>query len=255
MPVALYPSLEDKTVIITGGASGIGAALVESFVLQGAKVAFLDLNHQAGAMLADRLSELGKHAPAAFQCDLTDLDALQACLDEAIDALGSAVDVLVNNAANDDRHEVGQITPEYWDNRMAVNLRHQFFCIQAVLPGMKAKGYGSVINLGSISWHLGLENMPLYITAKAGISGMTRALARDLGSDGIRVNCIVPGAVKTERQMQLWTTPESEREILDQQCLNERIEPHHVAAMALFLAAEDSAMCTGHEYFVDAGWK
>lgn len=252
---AIYPSLEDKAVVITGGASGIGQALVENFVAQGARVVFLDLNEDAGVALAGRLRGTGRYEPISRQCDLTDLDSVKASFDFAADELGGEVDILINNAANDDRHHIEDVTPEYWDNRINVNLRHQFFCAQAVVPGMKKRGGGSIINLGSISWHLGLPDMPIYITAKAGIAGMTRALARDLGVHGIRVNCLVPGAVKTERQMKLWTTPEIERQILADQCLKSRVEPHHVAAMALFLGADESLMCTGQEFFVDAGWR
>jgi NAD(P)-dependent dehydrogenase (short-subunit alcohol dehydrogenase family) len=165
------------------------------------------------------------------------------------------VQVLVNNAANDDRHQIEDVTPQYWDDRIAVNLRHLFFCTQAVVPAMRAAKTGVIINLGSISWHLGLPSIPLYQTAKAGIEGMTRALARDLGEDNIRVTCVVPGGVRTPRQMALWHTPDEEQRILAQQCLKARVEPHDVAALILFLASDDARMCTAHEYFVDAGWR
>jgi len=186
-------------------------------------------------------------------CDLRDLDATAATMAELSGLLGG-VDVLLNNAANDDRHTIDDVTPAYWDDRMATNLRHQFFVAQAVIPGMKAQGHGVILNFGSISWHLGLPDLVLYQTAKAAIEGMTRAMARDLGADNIRVNTIVPGNVDTPRQKQ-WYTPEGEAEILAAQCLKARIQPADVAALCLFLASEDGAMCTGHDYFVDAGWR
>jgi D-xylose 1-dehydrogenase len=245
---AIYPSLADKRVLITGGASGIGAALVERFAQQGAKIAFLDVNDAAGEALAARLPGTTYH-----HCDLRDLDRLKACMAKVNEDLGS-IDVLLNNAANDDRHSVMDVTPEYWDDRMATNLRHLFFTAQAVVPAMRAAGGGTIINFGSISWHLGLADLVLYQTAKAAIEGMTRGLARDLGRDNIRVTTIVPGNVQTPRQQQ-WYTPEGEAEIVASQCLSERIQPVDVAALALFLASDDARMCTGHEYFVDAGWR
>jgi NAD(P)-dependent dehydrogenase (short-subunit alcohol dehydrogenase family) len=187
-------------------------------------------------------------------CDLTDLAALHATIGHMVQEAG-AIDVLVNNAANDDRHRVGEITPAYWDERMAVNLRHLLFCTQGVVPSMKAAGGGSIVNLGSISWHLGLPELVLYETAKGGIEGMTRGLARDLGEHGIRVNSVVPGGVRTERQVRLWHNPEEEARMVAQQCLKARVEPGDVAAMVLFLASDDARMCTAHSYFVDAGWR
>jgi len=180
--------------------------------------------------------------------DLTDLSVL----DGFFQSLGG-IDVLVNNAGNDDRHTLKDITPAYWDERMAVNLRHMLFAAKAVAPGMKARGGGAIVNFGSISWHLGLPGLLLYETAKAGIEGMTRALARELGPDNIRVTAVVPGNVKTPRQMK-WYTPEGEAGIVDQQCLKARVTPEHVAALVLFLASDDGRMCTGHEYWIDAGW-
>jgi NAD(P)-dependent dehydrogenase (short-subunit alcohol dehydrogenase family) len=165
-----------------------------------------------------------------------------------------AIEVLVNNAANDHRHDVADVTPQYWDNSLAVNLRHQFFCAQAVAPGMKAAGTGVILNFGSISWHLALGQLTLYMTAKAAIEGMTRGLARDLGADGIRVNCIIPGSVRTPKQMALWHTPEGEQAILNAQCLRQRVVPEDIAAMALFLASDNAGRCSGRDYFVDAGW-
>ena len=248
---AVYPSLRDKRVVVTGGGSGIGAGLVEAFARQGARVVFLDVAEADSQRLVDSLSD-AEHAPVFHRCDLTDVTALQATF-ATITAEG-AVDVLVNNAASDDRHDLDEVTPAYWDERIAVNLRHLFFCAQAVTPGMRANGGGAIINFGSISWHLGLPQLAIYETAKAGIEGMTRALARELGPDNIRVVCVVPGNVRTPRQLK-WYTPEAEAEIVKQQCLKGRIEPEHVASMVLFLASDDARMCTGHEYWIDAGWR
>jgi NAD(P)-dependent dehydrogenase (short-subunit alcohol dehydrogenase family) len=246
-PYASYPDLKDRCVVITGGGSGIGAAMVDAFALQGARVYYLDIVNERPAADPDGL------APTFVRCDLTDLDALQSAF-RRIEMDGGTVDVLVNNAANDDRHDVGGVTGEYWDQRVAVNLRHQFFCAQAVAPGMREQGRGVILNLGSISWHLALPNLSLYMTAKAGIEGLTRGLARDLGQDGIRVNCIVPGAVRTPRQERLWHNPEEEKRILAGQCLPRRVEVEDVASLALFLASDSAALCTGRDYFVDAGW-
>ncbi len=248
----LYPSLAGKVVVVTGGGSGIGAALTEGFARQGARVVFLDVADADSTALADSLSNLSP-APVYRRCDLTDLNALKATL-EAIAVEVGPIEVLVNNAANDDRHSLAEVTPAYWDDRIAVNLRHLYFAAQAVAPGMKAAGQGVILNLGSISWHLGLPDLSLYETAKAGIEGMTRGLARELGVDGIRVACVVPGNVKTPRQMK-WYTPEGEAEIVAAQCLKGRIEPKDVAALAMFLASDDARFITGHEYWVDAGWR
>ncbi|MBW6526598.1 SDR family oxidoreductase [Sphingomonas sp. RHCKR7] len=246
---AIYPSLRGKKVLVTGGATGIGAGLVEGFARQGAEVAFVDVNAAAGEALAAGLGG----APLFRACDLTDVAALPAMVDEIAAALGG-LDVLVNNAANDDRHSFAEVTPAYWDERMAVNLRHLFFVAQAAVPHMKRAGGGAIVNFGSISWHLGLPDLVLYQTAKAAIEGMTRSMARDLGRDNIRVTTIVPGNVQTPRQ-EKWYTPEGEAEIVAAQCLDGRIQPADVAALALFLASDDARMCTGHDYFVDAGWR
>jgi len=249
---AIYPSLKDRLVVVTGGGSGIGAAFTEGFARQGARVIFLDVAEADSRALEVSLSGLSP-APAFINCDLKDLDRLKATF-EAIAAEHGPVDVLVNNAANDDRHTLAEVTPEYWDDRIGVNLRHQFFCAQAVAPAMRERSRGVILNLGSISWHLGLPDLSLYETAKAAIEGMTRALARELGADSVRVACIVPGNVKTPRQMK-WYTPEGEAEIVAAQCLKGRIEPSDVAALGLFLASDDARFITGHEYFVDAGWR
>jgi NAD(P)-dependent dehydrogenase (short-subunit alcohol dehydrogenase family) len=252
MEYATYPSLVDKRVVITGGGSGIGAALVEAFAGQGAKVFFLDIADQPSKDLEHAL-RAAPHAPKFFHCDLVDLDALAATF-AAIEGSAGGVDILINNAANDDRHRIDEVSGDYWDGRMAVNLRHQFFCAQAVAKGMQARGDGVILNFGSISWHLALQNLTLYMTAKAAIEGLTRGLARDLGAHGIRVNCIVPGSVRTPRQQQLWYSPEDEAKILAAQCLPQAVEAEDVAALALFLASDNAARCTGRDYFVDAGW-
>lgn len=249
---ATYPDLAGKCVVVTGGGSGIGAEMVKAFALQGAQVVFLDIAEEASRALEQSLA--GFAVPPVFiHCNLMDLEALGGVF-ARIEASYGAVDVLVNNAANDDRHEVADVTPAYWDQRMAVNLRHQFFCAQAVAPGMRAKGEGVILNMGSISWHLALPNLSLYMTAKAAIEGLTRGLARDLGGDGVRVNCVIPGAVRTPRQSELWHTPDEEAKILSQQILKQRVEVEDVAALVLFLSSDNAVSCTGRDYFVDAGW-
>lgn len=252
MTDAIYPSLKGRLVVVTGGGSGIGAGIVEAFARQGARVVFFDVATEDSEALVASLSDLSP-PPLFHWCDLTGVETMQTCLADVIVAHGP-IDVLINNAANDDRHTLAEVTPAYWDDRIAVNLRHLYFAAQSVAPAMRAQGRGVILNLGSISWHLGLPDLSLYETAKAGIEGMTRALARELGVDGVRVACIVPGNVKTPRQMK-WYTPEGEAEIVDAQCLKGRIEPRDVAALALFLASDDARFITGHEYFVDAGWR
>ena len=249
---AHYPSLGGRRVIVSGGGSGIGAAIVEGFVRQGARVAFVDLLEDESLALCDKLSGAG-HAPVFRRCDITDIDAYSAVLARLIDELGGC-DVLVNNAANDDRHEPGDVTSDYWDTRMAVNLKHQFFAAKAVAGAMRDARGGSILNMGSISWHLALPDLAIYQTAKAAVEGLTRSLAREYGRDGIRVNCLIPGNVQTPRQ-ERWYTPEGEAEIVASQCLDGRIQPRDVAALALFLASDDARFCTGHNYWVDAGWR
>jgi NAD(P)-dependent dehydrogenase (short-subunit alcohol dehydrogenase family) len=244
---AIYPSLKGKRVLITGGGSGIGAGIVEAFARQGCDVTFIDINNKDSEELAQRTGT------RFLRIDLTDTSATQQAIRELIDEAGS-IDVLVNNAANDDRHSIADITEDYWNDRLNVNLKHQFFCAQAVLPSMRTKGDGVIINMGSISWHLGLPDLLLYETCKAAIEGLTRALAREVGPDNIRVNCVVPGNVRTPRQLK-WYTPEGEAEIVDAQCLKGRLVPEDIAAMILFLASDDARLMTGHEYFVDAGWR
>jgi NAD(P)-dependent dehydrogenase (short-subunit alcohol dehydrogenase family) len=210
-------------------------------------VTFIDILNGESGKLADSTG-------ARFErIDLKDIGATTGGI-RALVARDGPFDILINNAANDDRHKFDDVTEDYWDDRLAVNLKHQFFCAQAVVPGMRAAGGGSIVNLGSISWHLALPDLVLYQTCKAAIEGLTRALARDLGGDNIRVNCVVPGNIRTPRQMQ-WYTPEGEAEIVDSQCINNRLEPKDVAALVTFLASDDARGMTGHEYFVDAGWR
>lgn len=249
---ATYASLVDRTVFITGGATGIGASLVEHFVAQGSRVAFVDIDAAAGNALADRLRD-ARNAPLFIIADLTDIDAVARAI-EAIRAQLGPITVLVNNAANDQRHSIESVTAESWDHGIAVNLRHQFFTAQNVIPDMKQAGGGSIINFGSISWMLKQGGMPVYTTAKAAIQGLTRSLARDLGPFNIRVNTIAPGWVMTERQVKLWLTDQGREDIARGQCINRPLLPEHIAHMALFLAADDSAMCTAQNFIVDGGW-
>lgn len=249
---ATYPDLQDKRVVITGGGSGIGSELVTAFAAQGARIWFLDIADAAAQALVTALAA-SAHVPRFVHCDLTDLDALAASF-AAIEREAGGIDILLNNAANDDRHDIDGVTPAYWDERMAVNLRHQFFCTQAAVPGMRRQQAGVILNFGSISWHLASNGMPLYLTAKAAIEGLSRALARDLGPDRIRVNTVVPGAVRTPRQDALWHSPAEEARILAGQCFPERVQMWDVAALALFLASNNARRCSGREYFVDAGW-
>ncbi|MRW91305.1 SDR family oxidoreductase [Duganella sp. FT80W] len=244
----IYPSLAGKRVVVTGGGSGIGGGITEAFARQGALVTFLDIAEHDSRALQASLATLAT-PPVYVPCDLTDLDKIAA----VFEAIGP-VDILINNAANDDRHVIKQVTPAYWENRMAVNLRHLYFCAQAVVPGMQARGGGVILNFSSISWHLALSELTLYMTAKAGIEGMTRGMARDLGPDNIRVNALIPGGVRTPRQEALWHTPDEEARILAGQCLPQRVEIGDVAALTLFLASDSAARCSGREYFVDAGW-
>ena len=250
---ARYPSLENVPVLITGGASGIGASMVEHFALQGAKVAFIDLAEDAARELIRELTVHCPHPPRFWSCDLKDVATLRKVVHEIANEMG-AVRVLVNNAANDDRHKLEEITPEYWDDRMAVNLRHQFFLIQSVSPGMIEAGGGSIINMSSIAWMIPSTGLPAYVTAKAAIVGLTRTMAHELGSSNIRVNCVLPGAVLTERQRRLWWTPEYEKEIMGHQALKRNLLPEDVARLVLFLASDDSSAITNQSYVVDAGW-
>lgn len=249
---ARYPSLDGVPVVISGGASGIGEALVRRFAEQGAKVGFVDIQDERGTALAQELSSLGQTVQFAF-CDIVEAEAYQEAIAGFAKVHGDAL-VLVNNAAHDQRHEWSEVTPAYWDDRMAVNLKHAFFAIQAVAPGMIKAKRGSVINTGSISWMIMSPNIPVYETAKAATHGLTRAMARELGKHNIRVNTLVPGWVMTERQLTHWVDAKAEALIDQSQALAGRVYPDDIAGMALFLAADDSAMISAQQFVVDGGW-
>lgn len=249
---AHYPSLRDRVVFISGGSSGIGAELVRAFAAQSAKVAFCGTKPEGGAALSEELKTSGLAAPWYAACDVRDTEAYQLLLKRVIDELGP-VRVLVNNAGRDDRHTMEEVTPAYWDERLALNLKHYFFAIQAVAPAMAAAGGGSIINMGSVSWMRGRPNLVGYTTAKAGILGLTRTLARELGGRNIRVNALVPGAIVTDRQTTLHRDPAADQAFLEAQCLKIRLDPGHVARPTLFLAADDSNGITGQHVLVDAG--
>jgi D-xylose 1-dehydrogenase len=249
---ALYPDLAGKVVIVTGGGSGIGEAIVRAFARQNAKVGFLDINKPASEAVAADLAEKG--ATVRFEhCDLTDVEALRRSI-AAIRAELGPVSVLINNAAHDERHRTEDVTPEYWDNRVAVNLRHQFFCAQAVLEDMKAAQDGVIINFGSVSWMVGQGGMAAYTASKSAVLGLTRSLARDFGSYNIRVNAIAPGWIMTQRQIDLWLTPEGEKELMERQCLKRKLVPDEIAKFAVFLASDEASACTSQHYVVDGGW-
>lgn len=250
---ATYPSLTDRSVLITGGATGIGATLVREFAAQGARVGFIDLDASSGEALAAALTPVSRHAPVFVHADLTDIDALQAAIATVAAACGPVL-ALLNNAANDVRHSIESTTSASWDQGVAVNLKHQFFAAQAVAPGMRAAGGGSIVNFGSISWMLKQGGMPAYTASKAAVQGLTRGLARDLGRFNIRVNTLVPGWVMTDKQIKLWVDDKAREEIAKGQCINKPLLAEHIAAMALFLAADDSALCTAQDFIVDGGW-
>jgi NAD(P)-dependent dehydrogenase (short-subunit alcohol dehydrogenase family) len=251
--LAKYGSLKDKRIFVTGGGSGIGATIVDAFAEQGARVAFIDVDADASLALCERIAAAGHEKPAFRQCDIRDIPALQQTMRSLAGEIGD-FDVLVNNAGNDERHKPDEVTLEYWNDRIAINQRPMFFTIQAAIDGMKQKGRGSIINIGSISWHISGGGFPVYATAKASVSGLTRGMARDLGPFNIRVNTVTPGWVMTERQLKLWVNEEAEQEIRRSQCLPGHLLPWHVARMVLFLASDDSVMCTAQEFIVDAGW-
>jgi NAD(P)-dependent dehydrogenase (short-subunit alcohol dehydrogenase family) len=249
---ARYPSLVDRTVLVTGGATGIGETLVREFAAQGAKVGFLDIAREAGETLARALAD-SRHAPLFLENDITDTPALERAIAAVRERFGP-ITVLLNNAANDQRHKIEDTTPEFWDKAVAVNLKHQFFAARNVAADMKAAGGGSIVNFGSVSWKLKQGGMPAYTTSKAAVQGLTRSLARDFGPFNIRVNTLVPGWVMTEKQIRLWLTEEGKADIARGQCINRQLLPQHIAHMALFLAADDSAMCTAQDFVVDGGW-
>jgi NAD(P)-dependent dehydrogenase (short-subunit alcohol dehydrogenase family) len=251
--LGLFPSLKNRSVFVTGGGSGIGAAIVSAFAQQGARVAFVDVAEEASHALAQQLGQAG-HAPPWWRvCDVRDVAALQASISEAAAALGD-FSVLVNNVASDDRHSLASVTPAYYDERMAINERPAFFAIQSVVPGMQRLGGGAIINMGSTGWQGKGGGYPCYAVAKSSVNGLTRGLAKTLGQDRIRINTVSPGWVMTERQIQLWLDAEGEKEIQRNQCLPDKLLPHDIARMVLFLASDDAAMCTAQEFKVDAGW-
>lgn len=255
-PGAIYPDLEGKSVLITGGGSGIGAAIVRAFVRQQAKVGFIDIAEAPSRALVEELgAKLGAKAPALrfAKADIRDIEALRAAIAVLTDAIGVA-DVLINNAADDERHATPDVTPQVFDERIAVNLRHSFFAAQAVLPGMQAKGGGAIVNFSSMSWMAGMGGMPIYTAAKSAMIGLTRSLARDYGPYNIRVNAIAPGWVRTERQLTKWLTPEGDKQRLEAQCLKRWVEPEDIARFCVFLASDDASACTAQHYVVDAGW-
>lgn len=250
--LARYEDLKNSSVLITGGASGIGADFVRAFVKQGAKVAFVDVDSQAAERLVAEISEQGMTPPVFSYCDLADLEKIEKVIDGLNTRCGPFT-VLINNAASDNRHTPQEVTPQYWRNRLDVNLGQQFFCAQAVYKFMKQQGGGSIINLGSVSYKMALPNLTAYATSKAAIVGLTRSLARDWGEDNIRVNTLVPGCVMTKKQLEMWISPEDEVLIQQQQCLKRRVVGDDIANMALFLASQTSAACTAQEFVVDAG--
>ena len=250
---ANYPSLRDKHVFITGGGSGIGASVVEHFCQQQASVTFVDVAEPVSRALCASIAAAGGRSPQYVHCDLRDVAALQRAIRDAA-AKSGPITALVNNAANDDRHRTADVTLDYWNDRIAVNLRHQFFAAQAVHSQMKEAGGGSIVNFGSISWMNAEGGYNAYTTAKAAVHGMTRGLARDWGPDRIRVNTVVPGWVMTQRQIDLWLDADGERQLFENQCLKEKLYPPDIARMVLWLAADDSRMCTAQNFIVDAGW-
>jgi len=250
----VYPDLRGRAIFVTGGGSGIGAAIVSAFVAQGARVAFVDVAAAASEALAAQLAAGGHTAPWWRACDVRDVAALQSAIADAAATLGD-FHALVNNVASDDRHTLESITPAFYDDRIAINQRAALFALQAVVPGMKRLGGGSIINLGSIGWQIKSADYPCYAIAKSAVNGLTRGNAASLGRDRIRVNTVTPGWVMTERQKQLWVTPEGEREIDRNQCLPDRLQPEDIAAMVLFLASDAARMCTAQEFIVDGGWR
>ena len=253
MSSAIYPSLQGRSVFVTGGGSGIGAQIVRRFCEQGCKVAFVDIDRDGSEALVAALGGEGVPPPLFLHCDLRDIEALRATIRTAAEANGP-ITVLVNNAARDDRHAFDTVTPDYWDERFAVNLKHQFFAAQAVQPMMREAGGGSIINMGSTSWMVGQGGMAAYTAAKSAVLGLTRSLARDWGPDNIRVNSIAPGWIMTERQISKWLSPAGEAELMTRQCLKRKLYRDDIARVVLFLAADDSSAMTNQSYVVDGGW-
>ena len=253
MSGAIYPSLKGRSVFISGGGSGIGASIVEHFCQQGSKVSFCDFNEEVSQALIEALGAKGLAAPHFTRADVRDIDQLKASIAAAAEANGP-ITALINNAARDDRHAFDTVTPEYWDERFAVNLRHQFFAAQAVYPMMQEAGGGSIVNFGSTSWMIGQGGMPAYTTAKSAVAGLTRSLARDFGPANIRVNCIAPGWIMTDRQKSLWLTPEGEQELMKRQCLKRQLQPSEMATFAVFLASDEASALTNQTFIADGGW-
>jgi D-xylose 1-dehydrogenase len=252
MQGAIYPDLEGKAVIVTGGASGIGEAIVRQFARQRSKTAFLDLKVEDGRRLAESLG--GKSRDIHFEaCDITDVAALRKAIAKIRSFIGP-ISILINNAGHDERHRAEEVTPEFFDDRIAVNLKHQFFASQAVLEDMKALGGGTIVNMGSISWMIGGGGMAIYTAAKSAVIGLTRSLARDYGPFNIRVNAIAPGWIMTTRQIERWLTPEGEERIMTQQCLKRKLMPDDIARFTVFLASNEAGACTAQHYVVDGGW-
>lgn len=251
--LSTFPSLNGRSVFVTGGGSGIGAAIVTAFAQQGARVAFIDVAKEASETLAQQLADAGHARPWWRTCDVRDVAALQSSVTDAAGELGD-FSVLVNNVASDDRHSLESVTPAYYDERIAINERPAFFAIQSVVPGMQRLGAGSIINLGSTGWQGKGTGYPCYAIAKSSVNGLTRGLAKTLGRDRIRINTVSPGWVMTERQIKLWLNAEGEKELERNQCLPDKLLPHDIARMVLFLASDDAAMCTAQEFKVDAGW-
>jgi NAD(P)-dependent dehydrogenase (short-subunit alcohol dehydrogenase family) len=249
---ATYTDLKNKVVLITGGGSGIGEAIVRSFAEQGCKVAFIDIATDPSVKLAEELSKRGLSVRFE-QADLTDIGALRSAIAQIRENLGP-VEILINNAAHDERHPTPDVTPEYWDDRFAVNLKHQFFAAQTVLPDMQAANAGVIINFGSFSWMIGQGGMAAYTAAKSAILGLTRSLARDYGQYNIRVNAIAPGWIMTQRQLEKWLTPEAERDLMQRQCLKRKLMPEEIARFTVFLASDEASACTNQHYVVDGGW-
>ena len=250
--IASYPSLENKVVIITGGASGIGESIVEQFVIQKSKVAFIDIEEKLAKNLIERINNKYNTKPLFIKCDLKNISELKDSIQQVKQDLGP-ISILINNAANDERHNIDNVTSEYWDDRMNINLKHYFFAIQSVYKDMKKLGKGTIVNIGSFSWMKGQGGMPGYTTAKSAIMGLTRTLARDLGIHNIRVNCIVPGWIITDRQKKLWLTPEIEKQQLEDQCIKRMLVPEDISKAVLFFASDQSSGCTAQNYVIDGG--
>ena len=250
--IASYPSLENKVVIVTGGASGIGESIVEQFVIQKSKVAFIDIEEKLAKNLIERINKKYNTKPLFIKCDLKNIFELKDSIQQVKQDLGP-ISILINNAANDERHNIDDVTSEYWDDRMNINLKHYFFAIQSVYKDMKKLGKGTIVNIGSFSWMKGQVGMPGYTTAKSAIMGLTRTLARDLGIYNIRVNCIVPGWIITDRQKKLWLTPEIEKQQLEDQCIKRMLVPEDISKAVLFFASDQSSGCTAQNYVIDGG--